>query len=489
MRVTRRRAAALLGLGVPAALLGRPAFHLGTALANDDDALPPVPPGHADDASRLNQTAILGEVTPEGDAGSVLDAVRAALSRARRDRLAVSIAGARHTMGGHTIAPGGLVIDTAKMNSIEVLGAAPALVEVGAGVHWHQLIPALDARGLAVGVMQSNNGFSVGGSMGANCHGWQPARPPLGSTIESFRIVLADGSERECSRTQDAELFRLVLGGYGLFGVVTSVRLRVVANRLLKASRFRVPVAAYPATWAEHATGAELAFGRLCPDPDRLFEEALLTVYRAEDARELPRLVPVERSALKRALFRGEVRSDYGKDLRWTLETLLGSEAGQSATRNQLMSEPVSLFQNRDPDSTDVLHEYFVPLPAFLPFVDRLRETLARHPACDLLNVTMRNVLADGDSFLSYARSEVFSFVLLFCYSRTPEADQAMRALTRELVDAALAHGGTYYLPYRLHATREQLRRAYPMADAFFAKKRQWDPDMVFRNRFYDAYA
>jgi hypothetical protein len=69
------------------------------------------------------------------------------------------------------------------------------------------------------------------------------------------------------------------------------------------------------------------------------------------------------------------------------------------------------------------------------------------------------------------------------------EADDAMRALARELVDAALARGGTYYLPYRLHATREQLRRAYPMADAFFAHKRAWDPELVFRNRFYDTYA
>jgi FAD/FMN-containing dehydrogenase len=489
MRLTRRRAALALGIGVPAALSARPALHLGISFARDGDGLPAVPDGHADDASRMNQTAIAEVVTPEGDAPAVLAALRSVLAKARRDRLPICIAGARHTMGGHTIAPGGLVIDTAKMSSIEVLGTAARVLEVGSGAYWHDLIRVLDARGLAVGVMQSNDGFTLGGSMGANCHGWQPARPPLASTVESFRIVLADGSERECSREQNAELFRLVLGGYGLFGVVTSARLRVVENRLLEAQRFRASLSAFPATWAEHATGAELAFGRLCPDPDRLFEEALLTVYRAVDSKTLPSVARIERAALKRALFRGEVGSDYGKGLRWRAETLLGSEAGQRATRNQLMSEPIGLFQNRNPEMTDVLHEYFVPLPAFLPFVERLRGVLARHPDCDLLNVTVRNVLADGDAFLRYARSEVFSLVLLFCHARTPEADAAMQALTRELVDVALAQGGTHYLPYRLHATREQLRRAYPMADAFFAKKRELDPELIFRNRFYDAYA
>ena len=64
-----------------------------------------------------------------------------------------------------------------------------------------------------------------------------------------------------------------------------------------------------------------------------------------------------------------------------------------------------------------------------------------------------------------------------------------MRDLTRDLVDAALAVRGTYYLPYRLHATSDQFRRAYPMADRFFALKRKYDPGEIFSNAFYQAYA
>jgi hypothetical protein len=52
----------------------------------------------------------------------------------------------------------------------------------------------------------------------------------------------------------------------------------------------------------------------------------------------------------------------------------------------------------------------------------------------------------------------------------------------------ALAAGGRYYLPYRLHATPAQFRRAYPQADEFFNLKRRYDPQELFQNQFYVKY-
>ena len=64
-----------------------------------------------------------------------------------------------------------------------------------------------------------------------------------------------------------------------------------------------------------------------------------------------------------------------------------------------------------------------------------------------------------------------------------------MEAMTRELIDAALRLGGRYYLPYRLHATREQLEAAYPQASRFFELKRRYDPRETFQSSFYLKYA
>ncbi|MEZ5327236.1 MAG: hypothetical protein R3F19_19470 [Verrucomicrobiales bacterium] len=50
------------------------------------------------------------------------------------------------------------------------------------------------------------------------------------------------------------------------------------------------------------------------------------------------------------------------------------------------------------------------------------------------------------------------------------------------------AGGGAYYLPYRLHATVSQFRRAYPMRDQFLAARHRYDPEGVFAHRFAGRY-
>ena len=121
-------------------------------------------------------------------------------------------------------------------------------------------------------------------------------------------------------------------------------------------------------------------------------------------------------------------------------------------------------------------------------FVPRMRQIVPRHKV-DLLNVTVRSIDTDRDTFLRYADQPVFSFVMLFNQQRTAAADAIMENLTHELIDAALAVGGRYYLPYRLHATPDQFQRAYPRAAEFFELKRRYDPHELFQNQFYLKYA
>ena len=66
--------------------------------------------------------------------------------------------------------------------------------------------------------------------------------------------------------------------------------------------------------------------------------------------------------------------------------------------------------------------------------------------------------------------------------------EKSMEQFTRALVDVALDLGGTYYLPYRLHPTVDQFRRAYPKHAEFFAAKRRHDPSELFQNVFYARY-
>lgn len=106
----------------------------------------------------------------------------------------------------------------------------------------------------------------------------------------------------------------------------------------------------------------------------------------------------------------------------------------------------------------------------------------------NLLNVTVRYEPANSEAFLSYARQESFAFVLYINQSLTPEGIREGRDWTREPVELCLSLNGTFYLPYQRYPTPRQVRRAYPMLDEFVEKKRKWDPEERFTNRFYEAY-
>jgi FAD/FMN-containing dehydrogenase len=472
-------------LAVPIALAARPAWHLGRAYREDSLLAPLSPPRGAEDASFLAKGSTeLVEVS--GSAEEVESRLRAALALAREKHLRVSIAGARHSMGGHTRTANGVQLDLAGASAMR-LEPSGDVVWVQAGARFWQLLRYLDRLGASVSVMQSNSNFSIGGSLSVNCHGWQPNAPPIASTVESLRVMLSDGSIVTASRDQERELFSLVLGGYGLFGIILDARLRIVKNRLLRRTTREVPTHEYVPSFASASPKADLAFGRLAVAPSVLMKRALLTTYEPLDHAELPPLGPPPESALARALFRGQLESNYGHELRWTAERWLGGEGGENATRNQLLSEPLELFQNRRPERTDILQEYFVP-PSRLPeFASRAARLVEQHLGI-LLNVTLRNVLADGDSALPYAPAERFGLVFLFDIARTPTADAHLAALGRSLIDAALSLGGTYYLPYRLAATPEQFARAYPTARDVFEKKRRYDPAAIFSNELYERY-
>jgi hypothetical protein len=120
-------------------------------------------------------------------------------------------------------------------------------------------------------------------------------------------------------------------------------------------------------------------------------------------------------------------------------------------------------------------------------FINQLKAIIPAHKV-DLLNITLRNVRKDDDTYLHYANEEVFGFVMLFNQSTNPQAEIEMKALTQQLIKAAIALKGTYYLPYRLHATREQLYSAYPQARDFFLLKKKYDSTEVFSNKFYETY-
>lgn len=467
----------------------RPICYLGFVYLKDQKALNKKSAHATNDASNLNQTRIDIIVKVANHADSAIFQIKNLIKLAIEQKKSISIAGAQHSMGGHTIYKNGILLDMKGFNEMKFESENNILL-VGSGALWSNIIPYLDQHGKSVKVMQSNNSFSVGGSLSVNCHGWQANSAAIASTVASFRLINSDGQILNCSRTENAELFSLALGGYGLFGVILDVKLKVTDNQTYIAKQYLIKSKDYYSEFKKHVgsdPNVEMAYGRININPDHFMEEAILSTYAVEQGaqKELnERTFPT----FRRTLFRGSVNSSYGKNLRWTAEKIAARVIdGKAFSRNKLLSEGVEVFQNTNPDYTDILHEYFVPGDSLANFIGAVQKIIPNYQV-DLLNITVRNVLKDNDTFLSYAKENVFGLVMLFNQKKDGIAEKEMSKLTQELINTAIKYNGSYYLPYRPHASKTLMYKAYPTALPFFQLKQKYDPAQVFRNMFYEKY-
>lgn len=444
-----------------------------------------------DDASQLNATPISRHWIVDDSDARLIEDLRRGLAEAAQAGRSVAFGGARHSMGGQSLPRDGFAASFARRACI----ADPAArsYHAGAGTRWRDVIRTLDPLGFSVAVMQSNHDFSVGGTLSVNAHGWPVPFGPFGTTIRSFRLMLADGSVVTCSRTENEELFRLVIGGYGLFGVVVDAQLDMVENSLLRPELEQLPSSHLATRFiaAINKSTVSMAYGRLSVARQDFLKHALLVTFRRDETNRDP--TPPARSssamsAVSRSVFRAQTGSEQGKRSRWYAETVLApSLANTPVTRNTLINEPVEALAGYDSRRVDILHEYFVPPDRFNDFLAGCRDIIPRFRQ-DLLNVTLRYVGADDVSVLAFAPEPRIAAVMLFSQWRTKEADEDMRLLTESLIDQTLNLGGSFYLPYRLHARVDQIEKAYPRLSAFLAKKRYYDPKIRFRNLMWDRY-
>jgi FAD/FMN-containing dehydrogenase len=454
--------------------------------------------GFANDASHLNRTAVYGVVEAASE-----DDIRNALQYARANHLKVTCAGQQHSMGGQTFTHGGLVVDLRNLNAIR-LDKEHKMVNVQAGARWWQLQRLLDKEGLSVKSMQSINIFSVGGTLSVNAHGIDPWPGPVAPTVRSLRIMLASGEVVKASPSENGELFGHALGGYGLFGVILDVDLAVVDNEMYDRKTVYLDYKDFPKFYRGNIEGnpqTGLAFGRLSVAPRTFLRETAVHTYtRTQFPGALPPLEPARYDTFDRLVINLSKTGGTGRWLRWTLEKDLepyldscvtrNAAMGQRDTclvsRNEEMYDDMAYLKNRLRD-TDILEEYFVAYDRMPEFVDGLRETVEKNRA-NLLNVTIRTVHQDTVTALPYAKEDMFGFVLYFNVKFNDRDNEILRRTTSDLIDVAERCGGTYYLPYQLFYTKEQLRRAYPEIDGFFATKRKYDPEALFSNKFYEKY-
>lgn len=446
--------------------------------------------------SQLNRTRVARVVRPQ-----TLDQLRAAILQARQEGLAVSVSGSRHSMGGQQFGTGMLLLDMRAMNRVIGLDPASRTIETEAGIEWPDLLSELSRRQTAIdpqlGIFQKQTGadkLSLGGALASNVHGRGLNLKPIVNDVESFELMNADGEIVRCDRSRNPELFRLAIGGYGLFGVVTSVRLRlrprVKVRRVVKLAELHDIPNAFEERIRDGYLYGDYQFatdsGR-----DSFLRRGVFSCYQPVAAStpltENPtRFHPADWARLT------EYSHTHKKRAFEVYTTRYLATSGQVYYHDWQLSAAYQPDYHLELDrkmyakvkATEMITEIYVPRSALVDFMEEARLML-REQKANLVYGTVRLIEKDDESFLRWARQSWACVIFNLHVTHDPSGLAAAARAFRGLVDLGIHYDGSYYLTYHRWAAKRQVESCYPQFREFLAKKREYDPREQFQSDWY----
>jgi FAD/FMN-containing dehydrogenase len=447
--------------------------------------------------SQLNRTRVRELLMPRSR-DELAEIVRSALQKG----LPISVSGCRHSMGGQQFGTDNICIDTRRLGRVISFDQERGLIEVEAGIQWPKLIRTyLDAqtdRANQWGIAQKQTGadtFTLGGSLSSNVHGRGLAMKPLISNIESFTLINAEGKSIRCSRDENNQLFRVAIGGYGLFGLIGTVTLRLVPRQKLRRAVEIVHASDLPKRFeeriAEKFLYGDFQFSVDEKSPEFL-QRGVFSCYQPIDEREpivakkklrdddwldLLRLAYTDREKAFRRY------SDYylstNGQTYWSDTSQLSSYLPNYAQklRQQIGGEESSL----------IITEIYVPRTNLPNFLAHAAELL-RSNRTIVIYGTVRLIEKDDESFLAWAKESYACIIFnLLTLHKSNDIEASARSF-RGLIDLAIDRGGSYYLTYHKFAKPEQVMACYPQFKQFLDLKRKYDPTERFQSDWYRYY-
>ena len=449
--------------------------------------------------SQLNETRVHRIVEPQ-----TLDAVHDALRAAKREQRTVCIAGGRHAMGAQAFATDSVLVDIRKLDRVLGFDGARGLIEVESGMQWPKLLAELRSiqRGQPVqwAFSQKQTGadrLTLGGCLSANVHGRGLTLPPFVSNVESFMLLDARGELVNCSRTENEELFRLAIGGYGLFGFIYSVTLRLVPRRKIKriveVRDIDGITAAFAGRVRDGFTYGDFQYS-IDDASDGFLRQGVFSCYQpVEDSTSMPEsqrelaegdwtdllhLAHVDKAeAFKR--YAGYYLSTHGQ-VYW-------SDEHQMSVYPDHYHRELDRKRKSRHKATEAITEIYCERDALEPFMADVRKD-ARRNNFEIIYGTIRLIEQDKESFLAWAKKPYACVIFNLHVVHTRQGIRHAADSFRRLIDIGIQYGGSYFPTYHKYATRTQVQTCYPQFAEFLELKRKYDPAGVFQSDWYRHY-
>lgn len=445
--------------------------------------------------SQLNPTPHLAVLAPQSTAE-----IQAAIRDATRRHHSISISGGRHSMGGQQFGAGTVNLSMSRYNHVIALDSDTGIVEVQSGIQWPELVAWLvkhqSGSKTQWGIRQKQTGadrLSIGGALSSNIHGRGLKMRPMIDDVESFTLINANGELMTCSRTENQDLFRLVIGGYGLFGVIDTVKVRLSEVQILERVVQIIDVKEFvPLVTARIRDGFIYGDFQFAIDPasDDFMQRGIYSLYKpvntdgdvSGESRELKgddwyRLLGLAHTDKSRAF------DIYSKFYLATHGQRYRSDTHQMG----VYVDDYHLKFDKGTKASEMISEVYVPR-AKLPILFRQLRDDFRKNGTNVVYGTVRLIEKDTESFLAWAKQDYAATVFNFHVEHTPAGIDKAKQQFQHIIDRALEHGGSYFLTYHRWARRDQVLKAYPQMPEFLRLKRKYDPDERFQSDWYRHY-
>ncbi len=390
------------------------------------------------------------------------------VSLARETGTELAIKSGGHSVAGHGVSDGGIMLDLSGMRGLQI-DAEHRTAWAQTGLTAGEYTTAAGAYGLATGFGDTGSvgigGLTLGGGVGYLVRKY-------GLTIDNLlaaEIVTAEGQVLRADPETHADLFWAIRGGGGNFGVATRFQFRLHEVNRVVGGMLLLP--ATPEVITSFIAEAEVA------------PEGLSTIANIMPAPPLP-FVPAEHHGrlvvMAMLVYAGEI------------------EAGQRAVaRFRALATPIAdlvrpmRYPEIYPPEQTGYHPTAVARTMFVVGVDHsAAETIVeylhksnapvRAVQLRVLGGAMARIPADATAF-AYRHSRIMANVAAFYNG--PEDRAAREAWVTELADALRQGDGGAYVNFLGDEGAERVRAAYPGStwDRLVEIKRRYDPTNLFR--------
>lgn len=139
------------------------------------------------------------------------------------------VRGQGRSYGDASLNDKGRVILTERIDRMLDLDDKQGILKAEAGVTLADILPVIVKHGWFLPVTPGTQFVSLGGCVAADVHGKNHHHEgSFGDYVLSIVLILADGSHKTCSATENADIFWATVGGMGLTGIIAEVTVKLL---------------------------------------------------------------------------------------------------------------------------------------------------------------------------------------------------------------------------------------------------------------------